>query len=64
MPTDSFAEPPPRILTDADGVKLEEELKRRLAEIDRGEVELLSIEQVWRDVFGTEAPPDLTGPSR
>ncbi|MCY1053513.1 addiction module protein [Nannocystis sp. SCPEA4] len=64
MTTDSFAGGPPRILTDADEVTLRKALKRRLAEIDSGEVEPLSIEEVWKDVFGTEAPPELVGPSR
>ena len=59
MTTDSFAGRPPRILTDADEVVLQKALKGRLAEIDGGQVELLPIEEVWKDVFGTQPPPEL-----
>lgn len=59
MNPDSFAGRPPRILTDADEVALRKALKGRLAEIDGGQVELLSIEEVWKDVFGTEPPLGL-----
>jgi len=64
MTTDSFAGQPPRILTDADGATLRKALKRRLAEIDGDQVELLSIEEVWKDVFGTKPPPELADRSR
>jgi hypothetical protein len=56
MTSDSFAGGPPRILTDADEVTLAKALKRRLAELDRGEVELIPADQVLRDVFGPPSP--------
>ena len=59
-----FARRPPRILTDTDGVSLRKELKHRLAELDRGEAELLSVEEVWQSVFGHAAPPELKPRSR
>ncbi|MCY0993566.1 hypothetical protein OV203_40890 [Nannocystis sp. ILAH1] len=64
MTTPPFARRPPRILTDADGVTLPKELKHRLAELDRSEVELRSVEEVWQSVFGHEAPPGLKSRSR
>lgn len=54
MSTDPFAGKRPRILTDADEETLKRELKRRLGEIDRGEVKLLTVDEVWREVFGEE----------
>ncbi|MDC0674272.1 addiction module protein [Nannocystis radixulma] len=56
MTSDSFAGGPPRILTDADEVTLAKALKRRLAELDRGEVELIPADQVLREVFGSPSP--------
>lgn len=52
MSTDPFAGKRSRILTDADEATIKRELKRRLGEIDRGEVELLTVDEVWREVFG------------
>ncbi|WP_170136376.1 hypothetical protein [Nannocystis exedens] len=43
---------------------LQKELKHRLVELDRGEVELVPVEEVWRDVFGHEAPPELRARQR
>jgi hypothetical protein len=53
MTTGSFAGGPPRFLTDADEVTLAKALKQRMAEMDRGEVELIPADQVLREVFGT-----------
>lgn len=64
MTTPPFARRPPRILTDADGVTLQKELKHRLAELDRDEVELLSVEEVWQSVFGHGAPLALKSRTR
>lgn len=63
MSDDSFASAPPRILTEDDEPKLRAELARRLAEIDRGEVEMVSEEEMWRTVFGV-VPPRLSRSSR
>lgn len=40
------------MLTDADEVTLGKALKRRMAELDRGEVELIPADQVLREIFG------------
>jgi hypothetical protein len=54
MTTHSLAPRPPRILTEDDPVALEAELRRRLGEIDRGEVVMIPEEEMWRQVFGDE----------
>ncbi|WP_434427213.1 hypothetical protein [Nannocystis pusilla] len=52
MTSDSFADRPPRMLTDADEVTLGKALKRRMAELDREEVELIPADRVLREIFG------------
>lgn len=59
MSTTSFARQHRRILTEEDEVKLGEELRRRMGEIDRGEVELLDGDEVLRDIFGDEISPSV-----
>ncbi|WAS97856.1 hypothetical protein [Nannocystis punicea] len=58
MTSHSFAGRPPRILTDADEVTLGKAVKRRLAELDRGEVELIPADQVLQEVFGPSTGPE------
>lgn len=59
MSTDSLAGKRSRILTDVDEATIRVEVKRRLDEIDRSEVELRSADEVWREVFGhaISSPP-------
>lgn len=52
MSTDSLAGKRSPILTDVDEATIRVEVKRRLDEIDRGEVELRSADEVWGEVFG------------
>lgn len=61
MTTDSFAGKRPRILTEENEMELREALKRRMGEIDRGEVELQSGEDALEEVFGDEISPSVPG---
>lgn len=62
MTTNFFAPRPRRILTKADEATVRAELKRRLAEIDAGEVTMLSEAEMWQQAFGDEPPPTPTDP--